>query len=69
MLEEHKGKRILIVTQGYHLYRALYIAEKLGIEAYGVSADLRSYTKQFQYDVREVLARVKDVFWVQYNLK
>ena len=69
LLEEHKGKRILIVTQGYHLYRALYIAEKLGIDAYGVSADLRSYTKQFQYDMREVLARVKDVFWVQYNLK
>ena len=65
----HKGKRILIVTQKYHLHRALYIAEKLGIEAYGVSADLRTYTKQFKYDLREILARVKDVFWVQYNLK
>ena len=67
-LEQHKGKRVLIVTQKYHLYRALYIAEKLGIEAYGVSADLRTYRKQLQYDLREILARVKDVFWVQYNL-
>lgn len=65
----HKGKRILIVTQKYHLHRALYIAEKLGIEAYGVSADLRTYTKQLKYDLREILARVKDVFWVQYNLQ
>lgn len=69
LLAAHKGKRVLIVTQKYHLHRALYIAEKLGIEAYGVSADLRTYTKQFKYDVREVLARVKDVFWVQYNLQ
>ena len=69
LLREHKDKRVLIVTQKYHLYRALYIAEKMGIEAYGISADLRSYRKQLQYDLREVLARLKDVFWVQYNLK
>jgi SanA protein len=30
--------RIIIVTQKYHLYRALYIAEKLGLEAYGVAS-------------------------------
>ncbi len=69
LLEAHKGKRVLIVTQKYHLHRALYIAEKLDIEAYGVSADLRTYTKQVKYDLREILARVKDVFWVQYNLQ
>ena len=67
LLEEHKGKRVLIVTQEYHLYRALYIAQKLGIEAYGISADLRPYRKQLQYDLREILARLKDVLWVQYN--
>lgn len=69
LLEAHKGKRVLIVTQKYHLHRALYIAQKLGITAFGVSADLRTYTKQLQYDLREVLARVKDVLWVQYNLQ
>ena len=69
LLEQYKGKRVLIVTQKYHLYRALYIVEKLGIDAYGISANLRTYTKQLQFDVREILARVKDVFWVQYNLK
>ena len=52
--------RIVIVTQEYHLYRALYIAQSLGIEAYGVSADYRGYLGQTARDVREVLARVKD---------
>ena len=62
-LEDHKGERVLIVTQRYHLYRALYIAEKLGVEACGVSADLRSYAGQIKYDMREILARCKDVYY------
>lgn len=52
--------KIIIVTQEYHLYRALYVAEALGIEAYGVAADYREYAGQSARDIREVLARVKD---------
>ena len=52
--------KVIIVTQEYHLYRALYIAEALGIEAYGVSADLNRYGGQTMRDIREVLARCKD---------
>lgn len=63
LLEQYKGRRVVIVTQKYHLYRALYIAEKLGVEAYGVSADLRSYSTQFKSDVREIFARCKDVVY------
>lgn len=55
------AKKIVIVTQKYHLYRALYIADSLGLEAIGVAADYRSYTNQFYREVREVLARDKDV--------
>jgi vancomycin permeability regulator SanA len=55
-----QAKKILIVTQEYHLYRALYVAEALGLEAYGVSADYRSYTGQTARDIREILARNKD---------
>ncbi len=55
--------RVVIVTQEYHLYRALYLAEKLGMEAVGVAADRQSYQKQSFRDVREVLARCKDVFF------
>lgn len=54
------AKKIIIVTQQYHLYRAVYIANRLGLEAYGVSSDLHVYWGQFSRDVREVLARVKD---------
>ena len=58
--EIFQAKKIIIVTQEYHLYRAIYIAESLGLEAYGVSADYRSYSGQTGRDVREILARVKD---------
>lgn len=58
--EIFEAKKIVIVTQKYHLYRSLYIANKLGLEAYGVSADLRNYIGQSYREVREVLARDKD---------
>lgn len=54
------AKRVLIVTQGYHLHRALYVAHALGIDAKGIAADLRTYRGQSYYDLREVLARCKD---------
>ncbi len=57
-----KADKLIVVTQNYHLHRALYIADRFGLEAYGVDADLRPYAGQFMRDVREVAARVKDVF-------
>lgn len=54
------AERVVIVTQEYHLYRALYLAEELGLEAVGVSADLRSYAGQSFRELREILARLKD---------
>ena len=51
---------IVIVTQEYHLYRALYIAEKLDINAYGVNSDPRKYNGQTFRELREILARNKD---------
>ncbi len=59
--EVFQADRILIVTQEYHLYRALYIARSLGVEAYGVSADYRTYSGQTMRDLREILARNKDL--------
>jgi len=58
-----QAKKVVIVTQEYHLYRALYIAEKLGLEAWGVATDPREYGGQDYRDAREVLARVKDFFY------
>lgn len=51
---------VLIVTQEYHLYRALYLAQEMGMDAYGISADLRPYRTQTVRELREIVARVKD---------
>lgn len=58
--EIFEAKRIVIVTQDYHLHRALHIANSLGIEAYGVPSNPRKYGGQFIRDIREILARDKD---------
>lgn len=58
--EIFQAKKIVVVTQKYHIYRALYIADSLGIEAYGVSSDPREYVGQITREIREILARNKD---------
>ena len=58
--EIFQTKKIVIVTQKYHLYRALYIANRLGIEAYGVGSDPRQYVGATIREIREILARNKD---------
>lgn len=55
-----KANKIIIVTQKYHLYRSLYIAKRLNIEAYGVQATQKKYSGDFAREVREILARDKD---------
>lgn len=58
--EIFEAKNVIIVTQKYHLYRSIYIANKLGIEAYGVGADPRRYVGETYREIREILARNKD---------
>ena len=54
------AKKVVIVTQKYHLYRTLYIANRLGLEAYGVGSDPREYIGATYREMREILARNKD---------
>lgn len=56
------AENIIIVSQKYHLYRALYISEKLDVKAAGVSANLNTYDGQLKRDIREIIARDKDFF-------
>jgi SanA protein len=58
--------RALLVTQRYHLPRALYTGTKLGLDVEGVEADRRRYVSQKFYDSREVMSTV--IAWVQVNL-
>lgn len=55
-------ENVVVVTQRYHLYRALYIAQKTGIDAKGVNSDPFTYRGQVLRDIREFAARIKDFF-------
>lgn len=55
-------KKMVIVTQRYHEYRALYIAQRFGIDVNGVSAVDKRYIYQGFRDIREIMARDKDFF-------
>lgn len=52
---------IIVVTQKYHLYRALYDAEAMGLEARGVSCDTDVYSGDTYRKLREFVAIAKDV--------
>ena len=58
--EVFAADKIIIVSQEYHLYRALHVVNALGVEAYGVAADYHTYVGQAYREVREILARSKD---------
>lgn len=60
--DEYGFDRVVVITQKYHLHRALYISRCYGVDAVGVSADLRGYRGQSVREIREILARVKDFF-------
>lgn len=53
--------KAIIVTQEYHLPRALYLADAFDIDAQGVAADRQPYLGILRYQARELLADVKAV--------
>ena len=53
-------KSLIVVTQKYHLYRAVYIGKKLGLDVTGVYAKEIKYVGQEKRDIREIFARDKD---------
>lgn len=56
-------QKLIIVTQQYHLYRAIYNAQAMGMQVAGLSSSLRSYARQPYFDLREAAARAKDTLW------
>jgi SanA protein len=55
-----------IISQDYHLPRALWIASKLGIDAWGIASNSRESDPFYTY--REILARMKDFVLVTFLL-
>lgn len=62
-------RKAILVTQKYHLYRALYIAEHTGVEAIGSGADPRMYAGQTYRTVREWISRDKDLIYCLFRVK
>lgn len=61
--EIFRCERIIVVTQQYHLYRALYNARAMGMQTAGISSSVRDYARQNFFDLREAAARVKDTLF------
>ena len=57
------AEKVIIVSQQYHLYRAVYDARALGLDAWGVAAEDVAYLGQTVRDLREILARNKDFIY------
>ena len=57
----------VVVTQEYHVYRAVFLARKMGIDAYGVCSDPRGYATIVYNEARETLARCKDFLVIQFD--
>lgn len=62
-------KKAIVVTQSYHLYRALYIGNNLGYQCVGVASDQNRYSGQLFRSAREILARDKDVLKTLVKMK
>ena len=58
-----EAKKIVIVTQKYHMYRALYLANKLDLDAVGIVADdIPQKMIMLKNEIREILSRDKNFF-------
>lgn len=57
-------KSVAVVTQPYHEYRAVYAARKLGLTAYGTPCKKTEYQGSWMLEVREMLARGKEFFYL-----
>lgn len=50
-------EKIIVVTQKFHLSRAVYIGRRLGMEVYGVACDRGVYAMEKANNKREAMAR------------
>ncbi len=55
------NRSVIIVTQKYHLPRALFIASQMDIDAVGMIADKREYAKILEFKQRELIATTKAI--------
>jgi SanA protein len=57
----------IVITQEFHLPRAVYLGNKLGLDVQGYVADKRTYARNDNYKRREWLANIKA--WIELNIE
>ncbi len=62
-----KVKSLIIITQQFHLPRALYLGHALGLEVYGFASDLQLYQSDLYNNLREIPARTKAFLDINLN--
>ena len=67
--EVFQVKKAVVVTQEYHLYRALYDGKELGLQLWGYPARKIRYGGQRRRDLREIAARNKDILYCMFKIK
>lgn len=63
---EHLADNVVLITQGFHLPRALYLCNKLGLDAWGIKSDLRPYADIVWFTARDLMASLL-AFWDIYT--
>ncbi len=68
------AKSLILVTQSYHAYRALYDGRRLGVDCRAVAAPILStdtsrYAKGTLYQIRETIACCKDFIWCLFRVE
>ncbi|MCX6780162.1 MAG: YdcF family protein [Candidatus Magasanikbacteria bacterium] len=64
-----QAQSLIVVTQNFHLNRAVYYGRSIGMEVYGVSADKETYRGILWFKIRESLARMKGFFDILFHAK
>ncbi|GAL01695.1 SanA protein [Nonlabens ulvanivorans] len=65
--EVFQVEKAIVITQKFHLPRAIYVGEKMGLELQGYIADNREYPGNAHFTRREWLANIKA--WIELNIE
>lgn len=59
---EFQIEKAFVVTQRFHMARALYLCDALGVESTGITSDLQTYQRGWYFWIRDLAASLK-AFW------
>lgn len=60
-------KRAIVITQRFHIGRALYLCNRMGMDARGIASDLTSYRRIAYFTLRDIAASIEA--WWDVNIR